>query len=141
MNHTQTAKLLTLASTIDHVQRTTDDVNVWALVLADVDNDEAVRALVAHFADPDAGREFLKPAHITGQIRSAAPSVPLPPRAGDGECDLHPGYPVAGGCTQCARHPEDRAVFEATGRRPELVDVATSDLAAGRLLPGQGFAY
>lgn len=98
---------MTVASTIDHIQRTEDDVDGWALVLDDVDRDVAMAALKAHFADPVAGREFLKPAHITAKIAAAAPTVQLPSRETD-TCDLH-DYPrnPDGSCDGCLKWPED----------------------------------
>ena len=101
---------MALATTLDHITRTPDDVTAWAFVLADVAYQDAVNALRRHFADPEHGTEFLKPAHITRQLAAARPSVQLPPAAGVGECEVHAGYPVItrdGRCDQCILHPED----------------------------------
>jgi len=107
VNRLEIAQLLTVASTIDHVTRSEDDVDGWALVLGDVDRDDAMEALKAHFADPVTGREFLKPAHITGKIAAAAPTVALPPRE-PATCSLH-DYPLNpdGSCDGCRKWPED----------------------------------
>lgn len=96
-----------MASTIDHIQRTEDDVDGWHMVLGDLDRDVVMAALKAHFADPVAGREFLKPAHITAQIAAASPSVELPARAAEA-CALH-DYPLNadGSCDGCRKWPED----------------------------------
>lgn len=101
---------MTIASTLDGIRRDADTVRAWQLVLNDVAYQAGLDALRNHFADPNHGTEFLKPAHITAQIVAAAPSVQLPPRAGTGECTVHAGYPVItadGRCDQCRRHPED----------------------------------
>jgi len=117
----QIAQLLTVASTIDHITRTEDDVDGWHLVLSDVDADVAMAALKAHFADPVAGREFLKPAHITGQIAAAAPSVQLPP-ALEQTCRIH-DYPLNfdGSCDGCQKWPEDLEPGAPAPRRIDFV--------------------
>lgn len=131
MNLTETSKLLALATTIDHIDRDLDMVTAWQFVLADVTVDDALTALRAHFADPHHGTEFLKPAHITRQLSAAAPSVPLPPRAGEGMCRIHDGYPIEadGRCASCRRHPED---LRAGAPRPELVPITQATLTVGR---------
>lgn len=131
MNLTETAQLLTVAATLDGIRRDADTVRAWQLVLADVPYPDAVDALKAHFADPDHGTEFLKPAHITRQL-PAGPSLQLPPRTGEGECTTHAGYPVItrdGRCDQCLRHPED---LLPGAPAPELVHFDTRHLTAGR---------
>ena len=110
MNLTETAQLLTTASAIDHIARSDEDVIAWQACLADVDYGAAQSALRRHLADPRVGTEFLKPAHITAQLAAVAPSLPLPPRAGEGMCPIHVDYPLIGDtghCDQCRRHPED----------------------------------
>jgi hypothetical protein len=132
MNLTETAQLLTVASTLDGIRRDADTVRAWQLILTDVAYPEAVDALRAHFADPDHGTEFLKPAHITRQIAAAAPSVQLPPRVGAGWCPVHAGYPITttdGRCDQCVRHPEDLQ----PGADPiQYVHFVTAALTPGR---------
>jgi hypothetical protein len=107
MNRTDIAQLFAVASTIDHIERTESDVDGWHLILSDVDRNDAMAALKAHFADPVAGREFLKPAHITAKIAAAAPSVELPARDA-ATCELH-DYPLNadGTCDGCRKWPED----------------------------------
>lgn len=132
MNQLETAKLLALATTLDHITRTADDVQAWAFVLADVAYPDAVNALRAHFADPEHGTEYLKPAHITRQLAAARPSVQLPPRSDLGECSVHTGYPMTtsdGRCEQCIRHPED---LLPGAPAPELVRFDAARLTAGR---------
>jgi hypothetical protein len=130
MNLTETAQLLTIAATLDGIRRDADTVRAWQLILADVPMPDATAALRAHFADPVHGTEFLKPAHITRQL-PAGPSVQLPPRAGEGECQVHAGYPVTrpdGRCDQCIRHPEDLL----PGAEITMVRFDTRELTVGR---------
>lgn len=122
---------MALAATLDHVARTPEDVAAWTLVLADVDYPAAEHALLAHFADPDRGLEFLRPAHITRQLRASEPTVALPPTleaAAATECDLHTGYPLP--CEACVRWPSDRTDFELLGVRPELTPLADAEALA-----------
>lgn len=133
---------MTLASTLDRIRRTPDEVSVWQLALAKagVEYPAAQQALLAHFADPEVGTEFLKPAHIVRQIALAAPSIPLPPHAGEGICPIHDAYPVdaaGGGCWACRRYPADVEAFALTGRKPALVNLTTGQLAAGRAIPSE----
>lgn len=131
MDQTQTAEILRLAGEIDGQRRRPEQVIVWQLVLAAVPFESAVTALVEHFADPVAGTEYLKPAHITRVLAARRLSAALLP-PDDVMCDLHVDYPVArtGHCDQCTRYPEDRAV----GIRPPTRHLGELALTVGRTI-------
>jgi hypothetical protein len=105
MNTLETAQLLTIASGIDGIRRTREQVTVWEAVLTRVPYELAHGALIEHFADPDTGTEFLKPAHITRILARNRTAEQLKPQLPT-ECPLHPHYPLP--CVQCVRYPEDR---------------------------------
>ncbi|MBW8025320.1 hypothetical protein EOG37_01320 [Clavibacter michiganensis subsp. michiganensis] len=110
-------------------------VQAWAAVLAHVPYADAMKALSAHFADPEVGAQYLMPAHITRQLakrRTAAALKPLAiaycPVPGHGD---YPVLPVTG-CDMCTRYPEDAQLAAAPPTR-HLGEL--KQLTVGRTIP------
>ena len=133
MDQVQTADFLSVASKLDRVRRDIDEVRMWAVVLRDVTPDDALWALQQHHQS-DHALDFLKPGHITAQLKLRRATAALRP-AETPECDIHPGYPLtAGSCAQCKRYPEDRRHFQITGERPAMLPI-TEIGTVGHLVP------
>ncbi|TFC30090.1 hypothetical protein E3O55_08365 [Cryobacterium sp. MDB1-18-2] len=131
MDQAQTADLLTMAGEITGHRLRPEQVVVWQRALAQVPLDDAVSALIEHFADPVAGTEYLKPAHITRVLAARRLAASLLPPA-DVMCGIHDGYPLERGrCDQCTRYPGDRTL----GVRPPTRNLSELALTVGRTIP------
>lgn len=133
MDQSQTADLLMMAGEITGIRLRDEQVIVWQMALANVAVEDAVSALIEHFADPVTGTEFLKPAHITRVLAGRRAKAALLPRT-ETMCELHVNYPRdirTGRCDQCTRYPED---LLPGAPRPVLISIPEA-LTVGRRIP------
>lgn len=132
MDLRQTHQLLIRASAIDNrvVSGPAGEaaVTMWHELLGHMDFLQLRDALDEHRR---ASTEYVTPAHLVAIINARKPSLPLPPRAGEGMCRIHDEYPLEadGRCYACREHPED---LQPGAPRPTLVPITHTALSVGR---------